>query len=88
MLYTASKWFKGIWMLLSIVGSLLVNYNWLESKIIPDPCYYHTHEPSDILQWFYTFSSASNGHPEPSLLNLMLTIATGYWIGIKTVSVF
>ncbi len=62
---------------LSIIGALFLNYGIAEPLLIPDPCYYHSHDLNFLMDIFYNTSSASNGHPEPNILNFIFTLCVG-----------
>lgn len=69
-----------IFIAIGVISMLLFNIVILYSIIIPDPCYYHSHEINQILKIFYDGSPASNGHPEPTLINFGITIVFGVYI--------
>jgi len=71
------------WLIIIICSilSLFLNFAVIDKLIIPDPCYYHTNEMNPILNLFYTSSSASGGHPEMNLFNIIFTIIIGGLIG-------
>jgi hypothetical protein len=54
----------------------------IEELIIPDPCYYHERETSKIFDLFYELLSVNGGHPTPTILNYLVTIATGGLLGL------
>jgi hypothetical protein len=67
-----------------IAGSILAflfNFLLLDRMLIPDPCYYHTHEAGKLVRLFYEFTSHSGGHPFPTIFNFIFTIAAGGTIG-------
>lgn len=59
-----------------------LNYSVLNTIFVPDPCYYHFNEMNWFMRIFYYADSGSNGHPEPNLFNLLVTISIGFWMGI------
>ena len=63
------------------IGSLLFNYGILIHIIIPDPCYYHSHDTSAAFDLFYVMTAEDGYHPPPSLFNLLFTIISGAVIG-------
>lgn len=65
----------------AMVGVFILNYGFLDSFIIPDPCYYHTNDTTFIFDLFYCFPSVEAGHPFPSVLNILLTLITGLFLG-------
>ncbi len=71
------------WLIIIICAILLLflNFTVIDKLIIPDPCYYHTNEMNPILKLFYTATSASGGHPEQNIFNLIFTILVGGLIG-------
>ncbi|GAA0744622.1 hypothetical protein [Gaetbulibacter jejuensis] len=71
------------WTLISIcgIGMMLISFTLLYDLLIPDICYYHTHEMNSFLNLFYSAGPASNGHPEPNILNFILSLSVGGIIG-------
>lgn len=71
------------WTLISIcgIGMVLTSFTLLYDLLIPDICYYHTHEMNSFLNLFYSAGPASNGHPEPNILNFVLSLLVGGIIG-------
>jgi len=71
------------WILISIfgIGMVLTSFTLLYDLLIPDICYYHTHEMNSFLNLFYSAGPASNGHPEPNILNFILSLLVGGIIG-------
>ncbi|MBS3993081.1 MAG: hypothetical protein KGZ87_05135 [Bacteroidetes bacterium] len=71
------------WTLISIcgIGMVLTSFTVLYELLIPDICYYHTHEMNSFLNLFYSAGPASNGHPEPNILNFILSLLVGGIIG-------
>ena len=55
----------------------------LFSIFVPDPCDYHNHriEEGFIIRNFYYFSGYTGYHPEPNILNTILTIVLGIIVG-------
>jgi len=49
--------------------------------LIPDPCYYHTHQPNVLIELLYEFSAGEGFHPFPSMFNFILTIGIGCVLG-------
>lgn len=64
-----------------IILAFIVNAK-IQSVIIPDPCYYHTHEPTKMFSLFYSLSPVEGFHPFPTMLNFVLTSLTGISIGL------
>jgi hypothetical protein len=67
-----------------IAGSVLAflfNFLLLDRLLIPDPCYYHSHEGGGFFKLFYDITSAEGFHPSPSVFNFVLTIVTGATAG-------
>ena len=61
--------------------ALILNLAIIDKIIIPDPCYYHFNEMNSFMIFFYSASPASGGHPEPNILNLLVTIIIGGLLG-------
>lgn len=67
---------------LTIAGAIamfMFNFFFLEHLIIPDPCYYHSHDAIFLFDWFYNLSDG--GHPFPTLFNLIFTLIIGALLG-------
>lgn len=60
---------------------LLINVFLVERVIIPDICYYHSHDPNFFIETFYDFPSSEGSHPVPSIFNLSLSFITGGTLG-------
>ena len=69
-------------MTLSIITVYVLNFFILENIIIPDPCYYHSHETNQIFDLFYDLPAAEGFHPVPTRFNLFLTLITGGLTGM------
>jgi len=68
--------------LMMIVGVFLFNYLFLERLIIPDPCYYHSHETTMLFDLFYELTASEGYHPTPTIFNLILTLIIGTVAGV------
>ena len=67
-----------------IIGGIVFHvfcFTWLYDFLIPDPCYYHSHEMNYIMSLFFTAYPGSNGHPEPNLTNFIVSFLVGGLIG-------
>jgi hypothetical protein len=64
-----------------VVLAFIINFNFIEPIIIPDPCYYHTHSTTKLFDVFYGFPVTENGHPSANFTNLILTTVIGFLIG-------
>jgi hypothetical protein len=71
------QYIAALMILFGAVAAVNLNYFWLESIIIPDPCYYHEHHPSRLFMLFYDQPYMRNGHPEPSTFNLLCSLFIG-----------
>lgn len=71
------------WLIITVfsISALFFNFAYIDNLIMPDPCYYHINEMNLILNLFYSSSSASGGHPEVNLFNIIFTIIIGGLIG-------
>jgi len=68
----------------ALAGSILAfifNYFFLEKILIPDPCYYHSHDTNKIFDLFYSLPASEGNHPLPTMFNLIGTLITGAIIG-------
>ncbi|HCS21536.1 MAG TPA: hypothetical protein DIW47_13415 [Bacteroidetes bacterium] len=64
------------------VLAFLFNYLILDSILIPDPCYYHSHEPGLLFHLFYDLPSSEGYHPFPSVFNFIFTLTIGALSGL------
>ena len=78
------------WLFITIGGIVfhVFSFTWLYDFLIPDPCYYHSHEMNYFMGLFFSALSASNGHPEPNLVNFILSFLVGSLIGFVTFKKF
>ncbi len=67
------------------VLAFLLNVLLIESVIIPDICYYHTHDTNFFIDTFYDFPSSEGGHPVPSIINIILSLTVGGIVGFLIV---
>lgn len=70
-------------MLTGALLAFLLNVCLLEKLLIPDPCYYHSHEGGRLFHWFYDLPATEGGHPVPTKLNMIITLllgAIGGWL--------
>ena len=72
----------GLFAILGMISTFIVNYFILEKLIIPDPCYYHSHDTTKLFDLFYSLTSAEGFHPIPTILNFSLTLTIGILIGV------
>lgn len=67
---------------LGAIMFFVFNYLVLERIIIPDPCYYHSHDTTKIFDLFYELTASEGYHPTPTYLNLILTLTAGTATGL------
>ena len=67
---------------LGLVVTFVLNFFILERLIIPDPCYYHSHDTNKIVDLFYELTAGEGFHPTPTILNLVLTLTAGIIVGL------
>jgi len=60
--------------ILGLVVMYVLNFFVLERIIIPDPCYYHSHDTNKVFDLFYELTAKEGYHPTPTRLNLILTL--------------
>lgn len=63
--------------------ALFLNFFITSYILIPDPCYYHTHDTTLLFDIFFDLTSSDGYHPFPSLFNFILTIIVGALLGLK-----
>jgi len=68
----------------SFITFQLLNHLIIEKIIIGDPCEYDTegNETGKLFNLFYTISSSTGYHPEPSLFNFYFTTILGILTGL------
>jgi hypothetical protein len=66
------------------IAAIFLN-KFIDGLIFPDPCVYHSKEiPTNLLfRLFYEVSSSTGGHPEPTLINPVITLLLGGLLGFK-----
>lgn len=69
------------------VLAFLFNFLFLDKILIPDPCYYHSHEPGLLFNIFYDLPAFEGYHPFPSVFNFIFTLTIGAVLGL-TVSMY
>ena len=62
--------------------TLLFNYLFIEKLIIKDPCDFHN-DTNWLFTLFYDTPSYNGGHPEPSMLNYIVTFLIGAFLGYR-----
>jgi hypothetical protein len=77
---------KGLLIVVFAICTLVLNVTIIDEMVMPDPCYYHNHEMGILLGLFYSSSSASGGHPEINLFNVLFTLSTGGFMGFLVYS--
>lgn len=68
--------------LVGVVFATLFNFFFLDKILIPDPCYYHSHETSIVFDVFYDLPSSEGYHPFPTIINFILTFIIGAIMGL------
>ena len=71
------------WLLIIIGGFItaIFSFTVLYYLLIPDLCYYHSHEMNYIMSLFFTAYPGSNGHPEPNFINFIVSFLIGSYVG-------
>lgn len=70
-----------------IVLAFVFNFLILDKILIPDPCYYHTHDTNKIFDIFYELTSGDGYHPFPTKFNFIFTATIGATLGL-TISIY
>jgi hypothetical protein len=78
-----NKTLKYTFIFFGSIGMFLLSFTILYDLLIPDLCFYHTNKMNSVMNLFYSSGGASNGHPEPNILNLISSIFAGGFIGYK-----
>ena len=63
------------------ISVFLFNVLLIERLIIPDICYYHSHDTNFVFDVFYSFPPAEGGHPITSDFSMILSFAIGGFFG-------
>ena len=75
---------KVIIILSSLAGAalaLVLNFFILDKILIPDPCYYHSHDTNKVFDVFYELRSSEGFHPFPTTFNFIFTGVIGALLG-------
>lgn len=70
----------------ALAGAVLVflfNFLFLDKILIPDPCYYHSHDTNMVFDIFYDLPASDGYHPFPSTFNILFTAVLGAIIGLR-----
>jgi hypothetical protein len=73
--------YRSVFCLLGAALFLLLNFGFIEHLLIPDPCYYHSHEPGLVFRIFYDLPASEGYHPLPTWFNLLITMGLGAYAG-------
>ena len=65
------------------ISLFLLSFTLIYDVLIPDVCYYHMNEMNPFMNLFYSAGVGSNGHLEPNLLNFILSLFIGGFMGFK-----
>ena len=76
-----SSQLKWLFIILTSIGSLILNLSIIDPFIMQDPCLYHGKDMNFILKIFYTINNGSGSHFEVSIINLIFTLIAGGFIG-------
>ncbi|RYE52165.1 MAG: hypothetical protein EOP48_17035 [Sphingobacteriales bacterium] len=82
------KFTKGVFIAIGTAVIFLLNYCVFENLIIPDPCYYHNRDTGILFELFFDTPSFNGGHPFPSKVNFIVTMAAGITISWATYNVY
>lgn len=70
-----------------IVLAFFFNYFILDKILIPDPCYYHSHDTNKLFDIFYNLPASEGYHPFPTKFNFVFTTIIGAILGL-TISIY
>jgi len=76
-----SKTLKWIYICLGGIIMFIISFTLIYDLMIPDVCYYHTHEMNSFMSLFYSAGPADNGHPAPNFTNFLVSFVLGGIIG-------
>ena len=69
------------------VLAFVFNFFILDTILIPDPCYYHSHDTNKVFDIFYDLPSSEGYHPFPTKFNFIFTSTIGAIFGL-TLSIY
>jgi len=78
---TTLKW---VYIGLGAILMVVLSFTLLYTLLIPDVCYYHTHEMNSFMSLLYSAGPADNGHPSPNFTNFLVSFVLGGIIGYGT----
>ncbi len=64
------------------VLAFVFNFFILDKILIPDPCYYHSHDTNKVFDIFYELTSGDGYHPFPTKFNFIFTATIGAIFGL------
>lgn len=76
-----SKIFNLVYIFLGGFLVFIFSFTLIYYILIPDVCYYHTNKMNFLMNLFYSAGPADNGHPEPNLLNFVVSFIIGGILG-------
>ena len=76
-----SKTLKWIYICLGGIIMSKISFTLIYDLLIPDVCYYHTHEMNSFMSLFYSSGPADNGHPTPNFTNFLVSFVFGGILG-------
>ncbi|GGD33254.1 hypothetical protein [Flavobacterium orientale] len=76
-----SKTLKWIFIVLGAILMVVLSFTLLYKLLIPDVCYYHTHEMNSFMSLFYSAGPEDNGHPAPNFTNFLISFVFGGILG-------
>jgi len=65
---------------------VIVDVGFIERLLIPDPCYYHSHDASWLFDLFYKRDAVDGGHPSATIFHLLVVAIIGgvaAWLKLK-----
>lgn len=69
--------------ILGSIGMILVSLLIVWPILIPDDCYYHTHDKNLLIFLLYNFPSSEGGHSVPSVFNFLIFGLSGAFLAVK-----
>ena len=64
------------------IFAFVFNFFILDKILIPDPCYYHSHDTNKVFDIFYDLNSGEGYHPFPTKFYFIFTATIGAVIGL------
>ena len=72
-----------VFIILGGIFMLITSFTIIFDLLVPDACYYHTHDMNFLMRIFFYSGNVSNGHPEPNFFYYIIFFIIGGFMGNK-----